>query len=171
MALVDQLASVLGDLPVCERATERPASAADTIGRLEDLRHVPHLAQAIGARQPGEASPDDDDARRRGGSRGGCEAAERRDPDRSDAGPAQQRPPCEPRLVRGRRLGDGVPKHVCERCSHRLPFLVLAATMTDRFARCNRRSVEGYVLARKPVVRAVTARGLVGSPGTGSVAL
>jgi hypothetical protein len=62
--LVDQLAAVLGDLPVRERSAERPAAAADSIRCLEDLRGIPGLLQPVGTRQPGETSADHDDARR-----------------------------------------------------------------------------------------------------------
>ena len=71
VTLVDELAAVLGDLPVGERAPDRPAAAADPVRRLVDLRRVPGLLQAVRARESRQPRPDDDDARAcgRAGSR------------------------------------------------------------------------------------------------------
>ena len=55
--VVDELAAVLGDLPVGERAAQRPAAAADAVGGLVQLDAVAGLAQAVGAGQPGEPRP------------------------------------------------------------------------------------------------------------------
>ncbi len=44
VALIDQLAAVLGDLPVRERAANRPASAADAVRRVEHLTDVAGLS-------------------------------------------------------------------------------------------------------------------------------
>ena len=90
VALVDQLAAVLGDLSVRERAAQRPAAASDPVGRLVDVGGVAGLLQAVRAGQAGEAGSDDDDARCRRGARGGREAAERRDAERAGAGAPKQ---------------------------------------------------------------------------------
>ena len=44
VALVDQLAAVLGDLPVGELAADRPAAAAQRSGGLVQLRHETRLS-------------------------------------------------------------------------------------------------------------------------------
>ena len=46
VALVDQLAAVLADLAVGERAAQRPAAAADPVRGLVDLRRVARVAGA-----------------------------------------------------------------------------------------------------------------------------
>jgi hypothetical protein len=62
--LVDELPAVLGDLAVGEGPADRPAAPADAIGSLIHLGGIAGLLEAIGARQPGQARPDHDDARR-----------------------------------------------------------------------------------------------------------
>ena len=63
VALVDQLAAVLDDLALGERAPESPAAPADPVGRLVDLGVVAGIAQRVRGTQPGEAGTDDDDLR------------------------------------------------------------------------------------------------------------
>ena len=60
MGVVDELAAVLVELSVGERAAAGPAAPAESIGGLEDLGDVAGLPQPVGTRQPGEAGADDD---------------------------------------------------------------------------------------------------------------
>ena len=86
VALVDELAAVLADLAVGERAAQRPAAAADPVRRLVDLGHVARVPERVRGAEPGEAGADDDDLRRRGPACGRREAAERGEAERRDAG-------------------------------------------------------------------------------------
>jgi hypothetical protein len=62
MPLIDQLATVLGDLAVRPRLAvgglpERPAAPTDAVGGFIDGRGVARLSQAIGRGKPGKACP------------------------------------------------------------------------------------------------------------------
>jgi hypothetical protein len=102
VALVDQLAAVLDDLPLGEGAAEGPAAAADPIRRLVDLGLVAGLAEGVRGVEPGEPGPDDDDPRRARAARRRGEAAERGQAERGDA-----RLPDEPRPRRAPLAGGG----------------------------------------------------------------
>ena len=71
VALVDQLAAVLGDLPLGEVAAARPAAPAEPIGGLVEIGPVTSLLEPVGAGQAREAATDDDDPRRARGERPG----------------------------------------------------------------------------------------------------
>jgi hypothetical protein len=78
VALIDQLASALDDLPVREEIAERPAATADTVGGLVDFRVDPRLLQPVRRAQAREPGTDDDHAAR--GHR--CPRSLREDPER-----------------------------------------------------------------------------------------
>src|SRR5215218_7715819 len=61
MPLVDQLAAVLGDLAVGERAAQGPAAAAETVGGLVEVGRVAGLLQLVGAGEPRQPAADDRD--------------------------------------------------------------------------------------------------------------
>ena len=167
VSLVDQLATVLGDLPVGERAAQRPAAAADAVGRVVDVGRDPGLLQAICASQAGQSGADDDDAGCHGSASNGCQAPERRQAQRADARSAQQR-------STGRRAGglagdlaDRVMDQLCEWRSHPSPLGRCSLTAEDdRSGRSVRPDA-----TRNPVSRGRTVKGLVGRPGGGSAAL
>ena len=95
MALVDQLAAVLGDLAVGERAADRPAAAADPVRSLVDLGDVAGLLEPVRAGQAGQAGADDDDPRRRRGVPRTAHASihtRRREP----RAPGEEAPPRQP---------------------------------------------------------------------------
>ena len=108
VAGVDELATVLDDLPVGEGAAERPATAAGAVRRLVELDAVAGLTQAVGAGQPGEPGADDHDLRAAEGARGAGEPAERGQADRRDTCLLDERPARRPPRVgvgSGRRGG------------------------------------------------------------------
>ena len=167
VSLVDQLATVLGELSVCERASQRPAAASDPVGRLVDVGGVAGLLQPVRAGQAGEAGSDDDDARCRRRARGGRETAECRDAERSRSGAPKQCPPGRPALLGRGDLDESVLDHLSEWRSHRLPSVVACSlrTMIDLAASFNPSR------GGTPSARGATVSGLVGRPGGGSVAL
>src|SRR5829696_1151975 len=87
VARVDQLAAVLGDEPGRERAADRPAAPAEAVAALVQLRSHPRAPETVGARQPREASPDDDYSAVR---RGSGARRPRGDGDRGRAGGPEQ---------------------------------------------------------------------------------
>ena len=113
MPLVDELAAVLADLPVGERAAERPAAAADPVRRLVDLGDVTGVPERVRGTEPGEAGADDDDLRSCSptGRRG--EAAERAEAERGDPGLLDEAAACRAAFV-GRDGCDGVLNGTCE---------------------------------------------------------
>jgi hypothetical protein len=94
MALVDQLAAVLGYL-AGEIGRAGPAAAADAAGRLMDLRTVARLLEPVSARQPGETGSDDNDSHGRSRSRPLHPAPGRRQAEPGDPCVAQEPPPSE----------------------------------------------------------------------------
>ncbi len=121
VALVDQLSASLGDLAVGERASERPATAADAARRLVHVGEVPGVAERIGSTQPGKSGPDDDDLGRGGAARGRGEPAESGEPERGDAGLLDESTPRRWPLRCGRclhRVREGSARHV-QRTMHR----------------------------------------------------
>src|SRR5207302_3963660 len=78
VALVDELAAVLGDLTAPARAVAEAASAHARRVRFVDLRVVARLLQPVGAREAREAGADDGDPRPRGAVRRLGEPADRR---------------------------------------------------------------------------------------------
>ena len=57
MPVVDQLAAVLGDLSVRERSADRPAPAAEAVGRLMQRRGIAGLLEPVGAVRPASPPP------------------------------------------------------------------------------------------------------------------
>ena len=77
MPLVDELAAVLTDLAVGERAPQGPAATADPVRGLVDLRHIARVPERERGAEAGEAGADHDDLRRRGAASGRREVPER----------------------------------------------------------------------------------------------
>ena len=88
VALVDQLAAVLGDLAVGEVTAPGPAAPAEPVGCLVDRRDVPGLLEPVGARQAGQARRRRDDPGSGGGACRRRQASEGRKPDAGGACPA-----------------------------------------------------------------------------------
>ena len=63
VALVNQLPTALGDLPVSERAAEGPTPPADPVGGLIDGRRIAGLLEPVSAGQPGQPGAHDHDPR------------------------------------------------------------------------------------------------------------
>ena len=77
VALVDQLAAVLGDLPLGEVPPPRPAAPAEPVGGLVEVGPVSGLLEPVGAGQARQAAADDDDPGSARGDRTGEPAAQR----------------------------------------------------------------------------------------------
>ena len=165
--LVDQLAAVLGDLAVGEGAAQRPAASADPAGGLVDLRGVAGLLEAVRGGQAGKAGADDDDLRRRGGSRRRCQRPRAVSPTAPSSCVTKQRATRRSGLLVC-DLGDCVLDRVQQRCAHASPLFSTgdAYTVADPSAGCN--PLQGEE-ARSAAC--MTVSGLAGSPATGSAAL
>ncbi len=121
VARVDELAAALADLPVVEDAANRPAAPADAIRCLVDVGSIARLLQPVGAGQPGEPAPDDNDPRAGRGLREPAQRARTRDRERERARIPEEGPPRRARLVGVCRLDSPFDPPRKRRPCHRSP--------------------------------------------------